>query len=192
MTFIPVTTINVSLPVTSCSGNRWLWMLDRTLHEEKTIQGQKSLCVRQESMDSPRGCAQRARASTREKTRIVGAGVGRKDWTSGWAPVIMRQSAPSQTDVQKAQQLPVAPELAEFTCEIKSYFHLLLISWDIMFFYLPDTRQSEYCFHPKKLCSFTSNWNLVNVVFRFIIGDFVLFKLLPYLSLKEMKYFEIH
>lgn len=53
--------------------------------------------------------------------------------------------------------------------EIKIYFHLFSVCWTIMFLHLPDTRQSEYCFPPTKLRSLISYWNLVNVLFRFII-----------------------
>lgn len=56
MKFIPVITIDLSLPVTSCSGNCWIWMLDSSRTGEKTILGRKCLCVRQESMGSPRVC----------------------------------------------------------------------------------------------------------------------------------------
>lgn len=57
MKFLPVITTNLSLPVTSCSGNCWIWMLcSRT--GEKTILGRKSLWVRQESTGSPRVCTE--------------------------------------------------------------------------------------------------------------------------------------
>lgn len=80
ITFISITTVNVSLPITSCSGSHWVWM-GRPCIEEKTILGQKSVCVRQKSMDSPRGEHRGPEPAQGKKTRIMGAGGGRKGGT---------------------------------------------------------------------------------------------------------------
>lgn len=183
MKFIPVITSDLSLPVTSCSGNCSIWVWDSSCTGEKTILGRK---------EKPLG---KAREHGQPQSLHWGPepepGVGRKNWTTrrSW-----KSKFPFRLVYKKLKNLQWLQNWlnSHMQSEIKKYFHLLSIPWAIMFFHLLDTRQSEYCFPPKKLCSFISNWNLMNVLFRFIIGCFVLFKLRAFLSLKEIKHFEIH
>lgn len=72
MTFIPITTINVSLPGTSYSGNHGVWMLGHALKRKFYWDRKKPLCQAREHGQRARGCAQRARASPREKDQDHG------------------------------------------------------------------------------------------------------------------------